>query len=197
MARGGWGLVGTTAVVVSSIVFVLLATFGWTKTGLLLWVRVTAAISSLLFLAAFLASSARAVRRNQATAWLLRNRRYLGLSFALSHAIHLSGVASLSVTTAFRPEPAAAIVGGVATIFIGLMAATSFDRSAAWLGPRRWRRIHVTGLYVVWTTFAVTYAQSLDTSPAAPAVLALFVSALGARLWIRRRRHPVRDGVVG
>jgi hypothetical protein len=44
--------------------------------------------------------------------------------------------------------------GGLGYLFILLMAATSFDRTAAWLGPRAWNVLHTVGLYYLALEFA-------------------------------------------
>ena len=51
-------------------------------------IRVTARTSFALFLATFLASSLMALLPSGFTRGLLRERRFLGLAFAFSHAVH-------------------------------------------------------------------------------------------------------------
>src|SRR5207247_2125659 len=64
--------------------------------------RVTALVSATFFLAAFTASAWRRLRPTPTTRWLLRNRRYLGLSFAAPPLVH--GLAILALA---RRLPAA------------------------------------------------------------------------------------------
>jgi hypothetical protein len=173
----------------------ILGVHGLTEEGLRASIRATARTSLLFFLCAFLASSLRTLRRTALTAWLLRNRRYLGVSFAASHTFHLVAVLALVASTRESLSSTTLVGGGIAYAFIAAMTATSFDRTAAWLGPRRWRQLHVTGLYYIWVIFALTYSGSEE--PASRFLFALLVGALLARLWLRRRRQGVRDGVVG
>lgn len=173
----------------------VLAVHGVTVEGLRLVLRVTACTSALLFLMAFLASPLRRLRRDQMTGWLLRNRRYIGVSFATSHAYHLVALVSLFRLVGEVPDAGLIFVGGLGYAFIAAMTATSFDRTAAWLGPGRWRRLHVTGLYYLWIVFAVTFARSPERL--SRVLLAALFAALLARLWLLRRRQAVRDGVVG
>ena len=51
----------------------------------------------------------------------------------------------------------AVVLGGLAYAGIAAMTATSFDRTAAWLGPRRWRRLHVVAGHYVWFIFLASY----------------------------------------
>jgi DMSO/TMAO reductase YedYZ heme-binding membrane subunit len=57
------------------------------------------------------------------------------------------------------------VVGGIGYVLIAAMTATSFDRSAAWLGPRRWRRLHTIGAYYVWLVFFLSFAPRALSSP--------------------------------
>ncbi|HEX8062443.1 MAG TPA: hypothetical protein VF535_04430, partial [Allosphingosinicella sp.] len=77
----------------------MIATLAATAAAWLLWgggvegaraaIRLTARISLLLFLAAFLASPLHRLAAGRLTSWLRRNRRYFGLGFAWSHLVHL------------------------------------------------------------------------------------------------------------
>ena len=55
--------------------------------------RVTAWISAVFFLLAYIA---RPLARCGWTGWLVQNRRYLGLSVALSHTVHFGYIVALS-----------------------------------------------------------------------------------------------------
>ncbi len=124
-------------------------------------IRATARTSVVLFTLAFAASALRRRWPNAATAWLLRNRRQLGVSFAASHFVHLLliiAVAGWTLEGFLTVRPMVTIVGGgLAYVFLALMTLTSFDTTAAWLGPRNWRRLHVTGGYYNWFIFAQSF----------------------------------------
>ena len=76
-------------------------------------VRTSAKTSLAFFLAAFVASSVRALWRTPATAWLLANRRYVGVSFAASHAIHLVAIlAVVALSPDFQGSTTTVIFGG-------------------------------------------------------------------------------------
>jgi sulfoxide reductase heme-binding subunit YedZ len=160
--------------------------------------RATARTSLTLFLLAFAASSLRRLWPDQATGWLLRNRRYLGVSFALSHTAHLALIGSLAHFTPerFTGNPAGLIPGFTAYLFIAAMTATSFDRTTRWLGRTWWRRLHLVGSWWIWAVFAGNYA-SKAAKGAGYALAALACAAVaGLRTWAwlrarRRRRAPV------
>ena len=74
------------------------------------------------------------MRRSPRTRWLLANRRYVGLSFAVSHLAHLGALLMLVRTSrdfGASVDAATLYAGGLGFVVIAAMAATSFDRSAA------------------------------------------------------------------
>ncbi len=194
---GGWSLVPIAAALVAAMVGVILTTYGLTEEGLRVAVRATARTSVLLFLLAFLAQPMRRVRRNPFTAWVLRNRRYLGVSFAASHMIHLVVIVALTLSTGVSPDPVTLYAAGLGYLLLAAMTATSFDRTAAWLGRVWWRRLHRTGLYYLWFIFLLQFFGAAPGDPLAALLSAVLIAALVARLWVLRLHHAVRDGVVG
>lgn len=148
---------GWAALAVGALVAVILGMHGPTLRGCGMLLGFTAMTSTAFFLAAFTASAFYRCIPSAATRWQVRNRRYLGVSFAVSHTYHLGAIIGYA-RLSDEPLPTATIMaGGLAFVFLFAMAATSFDRTAAWLGPRWWKRLHTTGVYYLWFVFAVTY----------------------------------------
>ena len=53
----------------------------------------------------------------------------------------------------------------MAYVLMYLMALTSFDHSAAWLGRRNWLRLHKAGVHYNWEIFFNSYlARALAPS---------------------------------
>ena len=199
-ALGGGRLVGIVSVLLLAMTVLILGSAGSGEPGLSMLVRATARTSLVLFAGAFTASSLRRLWPTGATGWLLRQRRYLGLSFAVSHALHALAIGGLGLVLgdAFEVGAVTAIFGGGAYLMIVLMAATSFDRSAAWLGRRRWRLLHVVGVYWIWIIFANSYtsravmaiargSESLAYVPVTILVWAMLGVRVAAALRARRR----------
>ena len=192
----GWILVLWAALGIAIMVGVLFAASGaadldTVKRGL----RATARVSLTLFLLAFSASSLRRLWPNRATGWVLRNRRFLGVSFALSHFTHLGLLAVLSRLTPerFTADPAGLIPGFIAYLFLAAMTATSTDRTAQWLGKTWWRRLHLAGSWWIWVVFAGAYAPKLARGPgyliAGLALIAAVGLCIAARLRARHKRR--------
>ncbi len=191
LTRGleGWATARWLCAVLGAAFVGVLVGTGWSEEGVRALVRTTARTSLALFLLAFTASSLARLWRSGATAWLLRNRRQVGVSFAFSHLVHLAALVALG---AAFPDPflrelsvVAVAGGGLAYLFILAMTVTSFDRTAAWLGRRRWKRLHTVGSWVVWIVFAQSYLPRALVDPFyvpfALAVLAAPVLRVGVR----------------
>jgi sulfoxide reductase heme-binding subunit YedZ len=168
---------------------------GWNEESLRLVVRATARTSLLAFLTAYVASPLRSLVRNDATRWLLATRRYVGLTYAVSHSLHLGAILALArAAPDFRMEPATLFVGGGAYVFLYAMALTSNDRAVRWLGLARWRLLHRTGLHYNWFIFAQSYGRRLVSGEPLYVVLGLAVllaPVLRIAAYLRtRRRSP-------
>jgi hypothetical protein len=188
----GWRLLGWTSVALVAMVVGLSAVYGLDEAGIRVLIRATARTSFACFLLAFVASPLRRAWRSPASAWLLANRRYLGLSFAVSHALHLVAILALyhwSGRELFAgTSPLVTVVGGLGYILLAAMAATSFDRAVAWLGVRRWRLLHTIGMYYLWFVFAVSYGPRAIGAPAYLPAALLAAGALAMRLAYRPGR---------
>jgi DMSO/TMAO reductase YedYZ heme-binding membrane subunit len=186
----GWPLLGTltTGLVLMSLAVLAV---GPDAEGFRLLIRVTARSSFVLFLLAFTASAAMRRWPGSATRWQLANRRQLGLGFAVSHTIHAAAIAGFAWIdpVGFHAATSAGnfVSGGLAYAFIALMAATSFDGAVRWLGPKRWRLLHLAGLYFLWVSFMITFGKRVPVSAAYVLPLAVLLAALALRLWPQRR----------
>jgi DMSO/TMAO reductase YedYZ heme-binding membrane subunit len=189
----GWPIVGWAALAIVAASAAVLAAHGTGEAGVRAVVRLTARTSFVLFTAAFVAAAVARRWPGGLTGWMLANRRQLGVSFAVSHLVHLVAILALArFTTEFLD--ASLLIAVVGYAFIAAMAATSFDRTAAWLGPRRWRRLHVTGVWYLWFVFLASYLPRtiLESWAYAP-----FVVVLGAALALRLTTPPRAAAAAG
>jgi hypothetical protein len=191
-APGGWPLVGQLGAGVACVLAVSLLWGGANEAGLRGAVRAVGACSLALFLAAYTARPLERLFPSRATRWQRANRRYLGVSFGLSHLLHACAVAALH-GVAQTPVSAQLGVPLVLLLLVGYgfvlaMLATSFDRTAAWLGPRRWHALHAVGLHYLWVLFLVAYLRPVRGSPVYLIPITLLLGALALRL--RAARLP-------
>ena len=185
-AIGGLRLVGAISAVIAAATLIFAARDDFGEQGLRMALHFTARSSLILFLLAFSASSLARLWPGPGTQWLLRNRRYLGLSFAASHALHGMAIIAFAETAplAFHEatSPVTFIFGGIGYAFILAMSATSFDRTAAAIGPRAWKLLHRTGAFYLWAQFVVSFIKHLDGMPIYFAFLGLLAPAMALRI---------------
>ncbi|MDF3863198.1 hypothetical protein P3W53_01900 [Pseudomonas denitrificans (nom. rej.)] len=160
-------------------------------------IRVTARTSFALFLTTFLASSLAALVPSDFTRGLLRERRFLGLAFAFSHAVH---AVLIILYVKFFPETfwhgrsvAANIPGSVGYLFIILLTLTSFPYAMKLLGARVWKGLHSTGTWVIAGVFFLSFYKRLPMGSWYPLGFGLIFSAIAfkliAKLAVRLRRN--------
>jgi sulfoxide reductase heme-binding subunit YedZ len=154
--------------------------------GVRMVIRFTARTSLLFFCLAFSAAALARLWPNAWTRWQRRNRRTLGVTFAASHGIHAVVIACFAIMDpaayAATTSTASYIFGGIGYAFIFAMAATSFDRTAAAIGPRAWRVLHLTGGYYLWFQFMVAFGKRIPDMPLYPVFLLPLLAVMALRL---------------
>jgi DMSO/TMAO reductase YedYZ heme-binding membrane subunit len=187
----GWRLFALIAAGLAAMVLAVAAARGFAVDGTRAAIRATARSSLLLFCLAYSASALARVGPGQPTRWLRRNRRFLGLGFALSHGLHALAIVAFArsdpAAFAASVSPATFAVGLPAYAIIAAMAATSFDAAASWLGPRAWQRLHRWGMHVLWLVFAGSVGMRAG-DPFYWPLVALLLAALAARIAAWRLR---------
>jgi hypothetical protein len=177
----------------TAIFAVALWGFGADEAGLRALVRLTVRVSFLVFITVYAAAPLRRLFPSAATRWLARNRRFLGVSFAWAHGLHAVAIVLLArlLGDAFESNATTLVGGGLGYLLTAAMAATSFDRTARWLGPQRWALLHRAGLYWLWFIFALNWTgAAIATSWIYVPFAALTWAAAGLRLaaLVARRR---------
>jgi DMSO/TMAO reductase YedYZ heme-binding membrane subunit len=137
--------------------------------GVRMVIRFTARTSLLFFCLAFSAAALARLWPNAFTRWQRRNRRYLGVTFAASHALHAAAIVAFAnmdpLGFAAATSLASYIFGGIGYAFIIAMTATLFDATAAALGPRAWRALHLVGGYYLLLQFTVSFGRRVPEMP--------------------------------
>ena len=162
----GWPLFWLLAALETAAFAAMFVAFGSDEAGLRALVRQTARISFVVFLVVYTAAPLRRLWPTAASRWALHNRRALGVSFAWAHGLHALaiGMLALLLGDAFAVDLATLVGGGGTYLLIAAMALTSTDRTARWLGPRRWALLHRTGLHATWVIFAISWASRAGSS---------------------------------
>lgn len=189
----GWRLLAALALSLIALSLWIASMRQFEIDGVRMVIRFTARSSLILFCLAFGAASLARLWPNAWTRWQCRNRRNLGLSFAASHAIHAVAIVAFTKMdpAGFAEATSAAsyIFGGIGYAFIIAMSTTSFDRTAALIGPRAWRALHLTGGYYLWFQFMVSFGKRVPAMPLYAAFLIPLLAVMALRL-IAMAAHP-------
>lgn len=191
----GWRLLALLALSLIGLSLWIASMRQFEVDGIRMVIRFTARSSLLLFCLAFSAAALARLWPNAWTRWQRRNRRYLGLSFAASHAIHAVAIVAFARTDpagfAQATSPASYIFGGIGYAAIIAMSATSFDRTAAMFGPRAWRALHLVGGYYLWSQFMVSFGKRVPAMPVYAAFLIPLLIVMALRMIaMASRRTP-------
>jgi DMSO/TMAO reductase YedYZ heme-binding membrane subunit len=149
-----------TVLVVVSLAWAIFY-YGQTVEAAQAMVRFTARISLFIFALVFSASSLHRLFGSDFTAALLRNRRQFGVSFALSHTVHLLSIIIFFSLSGDQAPKLTLIFGGLAYLLIYAMAFTSNDWSVRKLGAKNWQRLHKLGVFYIWFIFFITYLRRI------------------------------------
>jgi len=165
----GWRLFAVLTLILIVLCAAIAGLGQFDADGIRMVIRFTARTSLLLFCLAFSAAALAQLRPNPWTRWQRRNRRQLGVTFAASHALHAVAIAAFATIDpagfAKATNLASYVFGGIGYAFIFAMTATSFDRAAAWLGPRPWRALHLVGGYYLLLQFTVSFGKRIPDMP--------------------------------
>ncbi|MGL4880057.1 MAG: hypothetical protein ACRC8K_03220, partial [Waterburya sp.] len=94
-----WQIVKWSTIIIGTAFLLILLIQGFNEASWRIAIRLTARTSCILFLLAFCASALRRFKTTAFTNWLVRNRRYLGLSMAVSHGFHAVAIAGVAFFT--------------------------------------------------------------------------------------------------
>jgi methionine sulfoxide reductase heme-binding subunit len=203
---GGWKLFWLLAAIVLALSAAILALHPDRVEATRLVIRVTAYTSFVPFLAAFLATPLATLVPNGFTRGLLRERRYLGLSFAFSHLVHLAAIVAYGgLNPEFWPSRSALTntPGTIGYVFIALLAATSFRVFSRHISATAWKRLHTVGVWVIAIVYGLSFLKRIPTVstlyaiPFAIFCAAVVVRLVGKRLQGKKRRGPGKRSAPG
>jgi len=124
-------------------------------------IRVSVRCSLPLLLMAFAASALNRLWTGEAFAWLVRNRKYIGVAFSAVMLWQILFIVLLISTGArlFPPGPAAMFIVSdlVGYTLLLLMTATSFEMFSRRMSPVAWKRLHLTGIYYIWVIYLYSF----------------------------------------
>jgi sulfoxide reductase heme-binding subunit YedZ len=133
------------------------------------FLRVSGRVGMGLFFISFGASALHRIFKAGWTTYLIRNRRYYGISTAIVLWAHFLVILSLSFTASEWFEESAPwyiLYSGSGTfILVGLMALTSNNFAVKKMGARAWKTLHLIGGYMALSAFVGEYVLVLYLQP--------------------------------
>jgi len=167
---------------------------GWNEATLLFMLRTSARVALVLFILTFLASILIKLNNASFTRWLSRNRKYIGISFALVHTVHLGFIFARHILyepTLLTSEPVSRVGGFIAYVFILLMAVTSFDSVSKKMRGKSWETLHAAGGYYIWLIFFLAYLKRLGKEDILFYLLfTLLVFAIILKIFVKIVKRP-------
>lgn len=188
--RGLWDWKLVRVIVIASIVFFAynFLSLGYTEEAVRQCIAWSARIGVVLFMLAFGATVMQRFFRNSLSFWVMMNRPFLGISFAILHLIHLAFL--LLLQQAFHPvftlaDSFALFAGGGAYFFVVLMLLTSFSTFKGMISRTNWKRLHTLGGWWIWTVFMSSYWGRVFQGEYGFVTLAVLLALVGiGRVWI-------------
>jgi DMSO/TMAO reductase YedYZ heme-binding membrane subunit len=167
---------------------------GYSLESLDFTLRASGRVAFLVLILVFAARPLRALLQKPWTGKLLRNRRQWGVAFAGIHTAHLG---LIFYKTQVVPDFALrAILNLPAAVVYGLMLAmlvTSFSGPARAIGPKAWKVLHKSGLFVLFFAFLQSQIprqlDQLETANGLLIGLAVLAMALRVGAFVKRRRQ--------
>ncbi len=133
------------------------------------FLRLSGRVGMGLFFISFGASALHRIFKAGWTTYLIRNRRYYGISTAIVLWAHFLVILSLSFTASEWFEESAPwyiLYSGSGTfILVGLMALTSNNFAVKKMGARAWKTLHLIGGYMALSAFVGEYVLVLYLQP--------------------------------
>ena len=126
-----------------------------------LWTRYSAHLSFLYLIAAYSLSILKDTLNLDAINNLAINRRYFGLSFSISHSVHLVALIYFFYTSNENPGIVSIIGGGLGYMLMFAMTLTSTDAMVKRIGIKNWKMLHTTGINYLVIIFFYTFVGSM------------------------------------
>lgn len=163
-ALNGWSFFFLVAALTLAAILIGLTTIGFaTPEAAVEMIRLSVQLASPWVFLAFIASPLNQLAPSEFANWLLRNRRYLGLSFAAGFGWQAAfiGVMLARHNTYYWEElhnDHDLFLRMISYVFLTAMTVTSFFPVRRRMRREHWRYLHLAGIWYFWAAIWVSYA---------------------------------------
>lgn len=126
-----------------------------------LWTRYSAHLSFLYLIAAYSVSILKDIFNFDAINNSAINRRYFGLSFSITHSVHLVALIYFFYISNENPALISILGGGLGYLLMYAMTLTSTDAMIKRIGIKNWKMLHTTGINYLVILFFYTFSGSM------------------------------------
>ena len=180
----GWPLFGVIAGLSFAIILAGLATIGTsTPEATVAMIRLSVQLASPWIYLAFVATALVQLFPSSFSAWLLRNRRYVGLSFAAGFGWQAVFILVLLVLhgdyyATVLHDTAEFISRMLSYLLLLALTVTSFFPVRRTMDPRHWQLLHLVGIWYFWAAIWVSYAETAMMGDARVIAIVFLVAGL-------------------
>lgn len=180
----GWPLFVVIAGLSFAVILVGLATTGTsTPEATVVMICLSAQLASPWIYLAFVATALGQLFPSSFSSWLLRNRRYVGLSFAAGfgwQAVFIAVLLGLHgdyyATTLH--DTAEFITRMLSYTLLLALTVTSFFPVRRAMDPKHWRLLHRVGIWYFWAAIWVSYAETVMAGDTRAIAIVFVISGL-------------------
>lgn len=180
----GWPLFAVIAGLSFAVILVGLATTGTSSPeATVVMIRLSVQLASPWIYLAFVATALGQLFPSSFSSWLLRNRRYVGLSFAAGfgwQAVFIAVLLGLHgdyyATTLH--DTAEFITRMLSYTLLLALTVTSFFPVRRAMDPKHWRLLHRVGIWYFWAAIWVSYAETVMAGDTRAIAIVFVISGL-------------------
>ena len=180
----GWPLFVVIAGLSFAIILAGLAITGTsTPEATVAMIRLSVQLASPWIYLAFVATALGKLFPSNFSSWLLRNRRYVGLSFAAGFGWQAVFILVLLVLhgdyyATVLHDTAEFISRMLSYLLLLALTVTSFFPVRRVMDPRHWRLLHLVGIWYFWAAIWVSYAETVMAGDTRVIAIVFVISGL-------------------
>ena len=150
-----------SSVLLSAVLMAYFIIIAPSDEGAKLWTKYSAHLSFIYLFVAYSVGTLTKYFAFKPINHLAINRRSIGLSFSITHSIHLIAIVYFFTTTSEQPSIVSIIGGGLGYLLMYAMTLTSTDAMVERMSVQRWKMLHTIGINYLIIIFFITFVGSI------------------------------------